>query len=56
MIAGPVGRPGTAFIVLLLKAIEVLDRKLQARLEILWDAVGIDDTPSLVSSRIATGT
>ena len=56
MVAGPVGRPGTAFVLLLLKAIEVLHYKVQARLEILRDSVCIDRTPSLANSGIATGT
>lgn len=56
VIAGPVGRPGTAFNLLLLKAIEELHHKLQTRWEILRDAVCIDLTPSLASSGIATGT
>ena len=56
MVAGPVGRPETAFVLLLLKAIEVLHYKVQARLEILRDSVCIDRTPSLANSGIATGT
>lgn len=54
--AGPVGTPGTAFILLLLKATEVLDHKLQTRLEILRDAVCIDCTPSLANSGVVTAT
>ena len=53
--AGPAVRPGMAFILLLLKATEVVDHKLPARLEILQDAVCIGHTASLASS-IATGT
>lgn len=55
MIARPVGRPGAACS-LVLKALEVLDHKLQARLEILCDGVCIDRTPILASSGIVTGT
>lgn len=56
MVAGPVGRPGVAFILLLLKATEMLDRKFQTRLGILWDAVRIEHIPVLAIGGVATGT